>query len=70
MQPAPAPAPNPATTPQLARRLAEIAAAGAGVAAGVAFAEPVLAALGRAWHGFILPAYQAVIENGIFSFCM
>lgn len=53
-----------------ARRVLEIGACAAGLAAGIAFADPVLAAAGRTWHGFILPAYEAAIENGVFAFCM
>jgi hypothetical protein len=53
-----------------ARRLFEFGAAAAGVAAGVAFAEPVLAAAGSVWHGYVLPAYDELIKNGLLSWCM
>ncbi|MGH7006162.1 MAG: hypothetical protein ACREIP_19635 [Alphaproteobacteria bacterium] len=52
------------------RRLFEAGAAAAGVAAGVLFADPVLAAAGKVWHGFMLPAYETIIQNGLFAWCM
>jgi hypothetical protein len=52
------------------RRLYEAGAALLGVAAGVAFAEPVLAAAAGAWHGYILPAYDTLIKNGLLAWCM
>ncbi len=61
------PAPRRAGKP--ARRLFEAGAAVLGVGAGVAFADPVLAAAGSAWHSFVLPAYQAMIDNGLMAWC-
>jgi hypothetical protein len=52
------------------RRLFEAGAAIAGVAAGVAFAEPVLAAAAGVWHGYILPAYDELIKNGLLAWCL
>lgn len=52
------------------RRLYEAAAALAGVAAGVLFAEPVLAAAGAVWRGYVLPAYDELIKNGLLAWCM
>lgn len=52
------------------RRLLEAGAAAAGVAAGLAFAEPVLAAAGGVWHGYVLPAYDTLIKNGLLAWCM
>jgi hypothetical protein len=52
-----------------ARRLFEAGAAVLGIGAGVAFADPVLAAAGGVWHGFVLPAYQAMIDNGLMAWC-
>jgi len=51
------------------RRLFEAGAVVIGVGAGVAFAEPVLAAAGGVWNGFVLPAYQTMIENGFMAWC-
>jgi hypothetical protein len=59
--------PAPKRTP---RRLFEAGAVIAGIAAGVLFAEPVLAAAGKAWHGFFLPAYDELIKNGLLAWCM
>lgn len=58
--------PKPART---ARLLFEAGAAVLGVAAGVAFAEPVLAAAAATWHGYILPAYEELIKNGMLAWC-
>lgn len=52
-----------------ARRLFEAGAVVLGVGAGVAFAEPVIAAAGSAWNGFVLPAYQTLIESGMMAWC-
>ena len=57
-------------TPRPSRRLFEACAALIGIAAGVLFAEPVLAAGGAVWHGFILPAYDEMIKNGLLAWCM
>jgi len=59
-----------AMTPRPPRRLFEAGAALIGIAAGVLFAEPVLAAGGAVWHGFILPAYDEMIKNGLLAWCM
>jgi hypothetical protein len=56
--------------PRPPRRLFEAGAALLGIAAGVLFAEPVLAAGGDVWHGFVLPAYDELIKNGVFAWCM
>lgn len=58
-----------AMTPRPPRRLFEAGAALLGIAAGVLFAKPVLAAGGDIWHGFILPAYDELIKNGVFAWC-
>lgn len=52
-----------------ARRLFEAGAVVIGVGAGVAFAEPVLAAAGSVWNGFVLPAYQTMIDSGLMAWC-
>lgn len=52
------------------RRLSEAAAALTGIAAGVLFAEPVLAAAGAVWRGYVLPAYDELIKNGLLAWCM
>lgn len=52
------------------RRVLEAGAALVGVAAGAILAEPVLAAAVAAWHGFILPAYDELIKNGLLAWCM
>ena len=54
---------------RLARLLFEGGAALLGVAAGVAFAEPVLAAAAATWHGYVLPAYEELIKNGMLAWC-
>jgi len=51
------------------RRLFEAGAAVLGVGVGVAFADPVLAAAGGVWHGYVLPAFQAMIDNGLMAWC-
>jgi hypothetical protein len=51
------------------RRLFEAGAALIGIAAGVLFAEPVLAASGSVWRGYVLPAYDALIQNGVLAWC-
>jgi hypothetical protein len=56
--------------PVALRRLFEAGAALVGVAAGVAFADPVLAAAAGLWHGFVLPAYDELIKNGLLAWCM
>jgi hypothetical protein len=60
---------NPKKPAKPGRRLFEAGAAVIGVGAGVAFAEPVLAAAGSVWNGFVLPAYQAMIDNGLMAWC-
>lgn len=57
-------------TPRPPGRLFEIGAALIGLAAGVVFAEPVLAAGGAVWHGFVLPAYDEMIKNGLLAWCL
>ena len=52
------------------RRLLEAGAALAGIAAGALFAEPVTAAGGALWHGYVLPAYDELIKNGVLAWCM
>jgi hypothetical protein len=56
--------------PAGARRLLEAGAALVGVAAGVILSGPVLAATVAAWHGFMLPAYDELIKNGLLAWCM
>lgn len=56
--------------PRPPRRLFEAGAAVLGIAAGVLFAEPVLAAGGAVWHGFVLPAYDELLKAGVFGWCM
>jgi hypothetical protein len=56
--------------PNRSRRLFEAGAVVAGIAGGVLFAEPVLAAAGGVWHGFLLPAYDELIKNGLLAWCM
>jgi hypothetical protein len=57
-------------TPRPPRRLLEAGAALLGIAAGVLFAEPALAAVGDVWNGFVLPAYDELLKNGVFAWCM
>ncbi len=52
------------------RRLFEAGAALIGIAAGALFAEPVLAAGGAVWRGYVLPAYDELIKNGLLAWCM
>jgi hypothetical protein len=52
------------------RRLFESGAALFGIAAGLLFADPVLAAGGAVWHGFVLPAYDELVKNGLLAWCM
>jgi hypothetical protein len=52
------------------RCLLETGAVLAGAGMGVAFAEPVLGAAGALWRGYVLPAYDEVIRNGMFAWCM
>ncbi|MGH6801866.1 MAG: hypothetical protein ACREC3_00665 [Methyloceanibacter sp.] len=52
-----------------ARLMLEAGAAFLGVAAGIAFAEPVLAAAAAAWDGYVLPAYEELIKNGMLAWC-
>jgi hypothetical protein len=52
------------------RRLVEAGVAALGIGAGVALANPVLAAAAGVWHGFILPGYDAVVQSGVFAFCL
>jgi hypothetical protein len=52
------------------RSLFEASAAVIGIAAGVLFAEPVLAAGGAVWNGFVLPAYDELLKAGVFAWCM
>jgi hypothetical protein len=56
--------------PRPTRRLFEAGAAVIGIAAGMLFAEPVLAAGGTVWHGFVLPAYDELIKAGVFAWCL
>lgn len=51
------------------RRLFEAGAALLGIAAGALFAEPVVAAGGAVWHGYVLPAYDTLLKNGVFAWC-
>lgn len=51
------------------RRLFEAGAVLLGIAGGVLFAEPVLAAGGAVWHVYVLPAYDALLKNGVFAWC-
>lgn len=40
-----------------------------GITVGALFAEPVLAAGGAVWHGYVLPAYDELLKNGVFAWC-
>jgi hypothetical protein len=56
--------------PRPPRRLFEARAANLGNPPGVLFAEPVLAAGGPVWHGYVLPAYDELLKAGVFAWCM
>jgi hypothetical protein len=61
---------DPPTPRRSIRRLFEAGAVIVGAGAGVAFAKPVLAGVASVWHGYVLPAYDELIKNGLLAWCL